>query len=154
MVISSNKKLVQLFIEQAWNHGRFNLLENIVQKDFLYTNNYAEQAMTYVGFCHYVAAIRQAIPDLQVEIEDIIAEDDRLVSRTIFHGTPVKSLFGIEPNGKILSLAGYSFWQVERHKIKSLNTIADLSAYPLAARVNATSVVGVVNMDVDASAGF
>lgn len=146
MIISSNKKLVQLFIEQAWNHGRFNLLENIVQKDFLYTNNYAEQAMTYEGFCHYVAAIRQTIPDLEIEIEDIIEEGDRLVSRTIFHGTPVKALFGLEPDGKILSLAGYSFWQVERNKIKSLNTIADLSGHPAYRGLNTSaSVTGVAS---------
>lgn len=129
MDYSANKKLVKLFLDQAWNHGRFNLLEGLVQKDFIYTNNFSEQAMTFVGFCHYAGVIRQAIPDLQVEIEDIIEENNRLVTRTLFHGTATKTLFGIEPSGKIITLDGYSFWQIEHHKVKSLSTIADLADY-------------------------
>lgn len=127
MEFSANKKLVKLFMDQAWNHGRFNLLEGLVQKDFIYTNNFSEQAMTYVGFCHYVGVIRSAIPDLLVVIDEIIEENNRLVTRSTFNGTATKTLFGVPPNGKIIALESYSFWQIEHQKIKNLNTIADLA---------------------------
>lgn len=127
MEFSANKKLVKLFMDQAWNHGRFNLLEGLVQKDFLYTNNFAEQAMTFVGFSHYVGVIRSAIPDLQVVLDEIIEENNRLVTRATFNGTAVKTLFGVPPSGKILAIESYSFWCIEHHKVKTLDTIADLA---------------------------
>jgi predicted ester cyclase len=39
------------------------------------------------GFSRVVAAARTALPDLHVSIEDLIAEDDRVVARLRWHGT-------------------------------------------------------------------
>jgi predicted ester cyclase len=39
------------------------------------------------GFSRVVTAVRTAVPDLRVRIEDLIAEDDRVVARLRWHGT-------------------------------------------------------------------
>ncbi|TCJ89897.1 ester cyclase [Nocardia alba] len=46
--------------------------------------------------------LRSVYPDLAFEIEDIIAEDDKVVLRCVFTGTHLGDLFGIAPTGKLV----------------------------------------------------
>jgi steroid delta-isomerase-like uncharacterized protein len=54
-----------------------------------------------VQVMHYVfATLHRAYPDLQITIEDLIAEDDKVVSRNSVRGTHRGEYLGIPPTGR------------------------------------------------------
>lgn len=52
------------------------------------------------GFFQYGQLMRSAFPDGYHTFEDVIAEDDKVVTRGTFTGTHRGELFGIPPTGK------------------------------------------------------
>ncbi|MDQ3397300.1 MAG: ester cyclase [Deinococcota bacterium] len=53
------------------------------------------------GFKQFVAMLATAFPDLQVTLEDMIAEGDKVVARVTVSGTHKGTFMGsIIPNGK------------------------------------------------------
>jgi predicted SnoaL-like aldol condensation-catalyzing enzyme len=83
-----NKRKVQLFIQLVLNEGRLELIDELIAED-------------YVGYlpCLDIAVLGRAgvrrlvsdHPDLQIKVEDQVAEDDRVATRwqaTTEGGTP------------------------------------------------------------------
>lgn len=52
------------------------------------------------GVRAYFEMLHAAFPDLTVEIYDLIAEGDKVMTRKAFHGTHQGPLMGIPPTGK------------------------------------------------------
>ncbi|MAD45756.1 MAG: hypothetical protein CMI02_02645 [Oceanospirillaceae bacterium] len=124
---SFNKRLVEHFIQLSWNSGRFNLLRHIVCPDFVYHTSFLEGFKDLEGFIQYVTEIRGAIPDLEVSIEDIMAEGNRVISVSTFSGCFEKPLMGMEPNHRVISFGGISTWEIRRGKVLHQNTLVDIA---------------------------
>ena len=62
------------------------------------------------GAKEYVGGAYRRFPDLHVQIEDIIAEDDKVVVRNHWTGTDAG-------NGQRLQFRGIVIWRIENHKI-------------------------------------
>ncbi|HEY4903471.1 MAG TPA: ester cyclase [Candidatus Sulfotelmatobacter sp.] len=54
---------------------------------------------------HYTALLK-GFPDLRVEIDDIIAEGEKVAHRFVFYGTHRGDFLGIEPTTKRVTVAG------------------------------------------------
>jgi steroid delta-isomerase-like uncharacterized protein len=84
-----NKALVRRYFEEIWDKGNLELV------DELFTTNFVRHGPTGTegevrgleGFKGVVSMYRSAFPDLQVPIEDLIAEGDRVVTRWRARGT-------------------------------------------------------------------
>lgn len=57
----------------------------------------------------FAAAFFEAFPDIQVRADDVLAEDDRLVTRWTATGTHRGYLMGIPPTGKTVRITGIAF---------------------------------------------
>lgn len=55
---------------------------------------------------HAVASLRSALPDLQMTIEDLVAEGDRVVVRVICEATHSRPFLGIQPTGRRIRFDG------------------------------------------------
>lgn len=137
-----NKRLVEHFIQLSWNTGRYNLLQHLVTHDFVYHTSFAEGFKEFDGFCDYLKDIRHAIPDIDVSIEELMAEGDKVISVSTFSGSFEKPVFGMQPNGKIVSFTGISTWEVRRGKVKSQNTLVDIAELQRQLMVPAQRKVG------------
>ena len=81
-----NKLRVRLFIEAVVNEGRLELIDELIAADFVGHIPCAEPEVTGpAGVRQLVSSQRRAHPGLRVEIEDQIAEEDRVVTR--WHAT-------------------------------------------------------------------
>jgi predicted ester cyclase len=58
------------------------------------------------GYKQYVAMILDGFPDMQMQLEDIIAEGDKVVHRYSGQGTHTGSFIGLPPTGKIVHFEG------------------------------------------------
>ena len=124
---SDNKSLVAKHIDLSWNKGKYNLLQHIVAKGFRYQTTFKDGFRDFEGYVEYVESIRRAVPDLEVTIEEIMAEDDKVITFSTFCGSFNKPLFGMPANGKIIAFSAASVWIIYRGKIMEQTTMVDLA---------------------------
>ena len=61
----------------------------------------------------YIAAFLSASPDLRVDIEDLLVEDNKTVLRWSARGTHTGELMGIPPTGKAITVTGIAIDRFE-----------------------------------------
>jgi len=66
-----------------------------------------------------------AWPDMHVEIEDLIAEGDRVAARVTVSATPQKEAFGVPPTGKSFKVGGMYLVRIAGGKIAEHWSIED-----------------------------
>jgi steroid delta-isomerase-like uncharacterized protein len=71
-------------------------------------------------FKEAVAMIHSAFPDFEAPIEDIIAEGDRVVTRTREMGTHEGEFAGVAPTGKSVEIQGINIYRIEDGRIAEM----------------------------------
>jgi steroid delta-isomerase-like uncharacterized protein len=94
-----NKAFVRRLIEEVIGRGNFALVEELVAADYV-GHSSSPEINTREGHKQFLVALRQAFPDLQIKIEDQIAERDKVVTRWTARGTHQGEFAGIPPTGK------------------------------------------------------
>lgn len=69
------------------------------------------------GLRQFVAMFLNAFPDMQIAVEDEIAEGDKVVTRWRARGTHRGELMGIPPTGNKVSITGITIHRIENGKI-------------------------------------
>jgi steroid delta-isomerase-like uncharacterized protein len=102
-----NKFVIRRSFEELWNKGNLSL------GDELFTPNYEHHDPSSPDFGRgpesekkRAALYRTAFPDLQLTIEDIIAEGQTVMARWSCRGTHKGELSGIAPTGKQVTISG------------------------------------------------
>ena len=73
--------------------------------------------MTEAGGKKTIAMYREAFPDTSFEIEDQLAEGDKVVTRWTATGTMEGELMGMQPTGKNATITGITIDRIEKGKI-------------------------------------
>ena len=124
---AENKALIEKHIDLSWNKGKYGLLQQIVAKGFRYQTTFKDGFRDFDGFVEYVESIRHAVPDLEVSVEEIMSEDNKVITFSTFCGSFNKPLFGIPSNGKIIAFSAASVWIIYRGKVIEQTTMVDLA---------------------------
>jgi steroid delta-isomerase-like uncharacterized protein len=74
------------FIELAWNQGRIDEARDLLAEDFV-NHTPVNPNETCEEFLDRIAAFRRAFPDLQMTVEDMLRDGDRVVTRWSASGT-------------------------------------------------------------------
>jgi steroid delta-isomerase-like uncharacterized protein len=106
MSTEQNKTLVRHFIEEFLNQGNVDLAKEIVAPDFI-ENEQLPPGMPQgrEGVEMITTMLHTGLPDFSATIEDIIAEDDRVMVRMTWSGTQTGEFMGLPPSGKAMSVA-------------------------------------------------
>jgi len=91
-----NKTLMRRAVEEVWNQGNVDILEELVASDFII---HAPQAEIHgrEGAKQYLAMLRGGFPDIHFTIEDQFADGDRVMTRWKARGTHKGAFQGIPP---------------------------------------------------------
>ena len=122
-----NKKLVEQFIHHAWGKGRYHVIRQMIARDFLY---HACQSMSTNGIevlIDEIDSLRKALGDFDLVVEDILGEDDRVISVMTLCGSFNKPVFGIAPNFKAIGITCAITWQLQRGRIRHMNVMIDMA---------------------------
>lgn len=101
MSAENNRALAQRFYDEVVNEGNLDLIDELVAEDFVDHEgfpgipNTGPEAVRAV-FSMFLAAF----PDLQMTVDDMIAEGDKIVARVTMSGTHRGDLMGIPPTNK------------------------------------------------------
>jgi steroid delta-isomerase-like uncharacterized protein len=100
-----NKAIVRRFNKEVIEEGNVAAFHEFVSPDVINRTAPPGLPNTGEGMLHMIMnGLRPAFPDLVVEIQEMIAERDLVVTRKTFHGTHREAFMGIPPSNKKVSL--------------------------------------------------
>ncbi len=84
IALEGNRELARRFYDEIWNEGNMDTADEIIASDFIdgFTGNDGVDSLKEI-----VTILRAAYPDLNIEYEDMVAEDDVVVVRVKATGT-------------------------------------------------------------------
>jgi steroid delta-isomerase-like uncharacterized protein len=113
---ADTKAIVRRFYQEIVNGGNMALVEELIAPGFVEHNNPAGSGLE--GFKQFVAGLSSAFPDLQITIEDLFAEGDKVAARVTVQATHQGTFMGsINPTGKKVSFSGIDIFQIIDGKI-------------------------------------
>ena len=133
------KAIARRYIE-LFNQGDFERLNEVVAADLVDHYPSPGQVPGREGLKQILAGFRSSFPDVQVTIEDIVAEGDTVVLRCVGRGTHKGEFMGMAPTGKQWTVPVIAIYRVVGGKITDRWNLADwlgmlqqLGALPAAA---------------------
>ena len=111
-----NKALVRRWFEEVWNKGRAEAIDEMMANDGL-AHGLGDASLGKAEFKQFHAAYRQGFPNINVHIEDVVAEGDKVAYRWTASGRHVGHLMGIAPTGKSAQFIGMGIIRVRDGKI-------------------------------------
>lgn len=117
MSTQANKDLIYQFVE-AFNRKDADAAAALVSEDWTnYDANLPPLPQGPEGARQLITVFAQGIPDLQLIVEAMIAEEDLVASRWTCHGTHTGEFLGIPPTGKAATVTATAFFRVVNGKI-------------------------------------
>ncbi|MBH3353048.1 ester cyclase [Pseudomonas stutzeri] len=130
MSLDDRKKLVRQHIDLTWNRGHLALAEHLHSKDFLYKSSFIGRPLGSAEFLDMVRQIRQAMPELEVVVEECLAEGNRVVTWSTLIGTIAQPAFGYPPSDKVLSISAMAFWTITpTRQVQEICTMFDMESF-------------------------
>ena len=118
MSAEENKALVRRVFEQMFNEGNLDVADELLAPGYVdHDPSLPQDVHGPEGFKEYVGMYRAAFPDLHVQIQDQLAEGDRVATRWTGTGTHNGELAGITPTGKQVTLPGMEIVRIANGKL-------------------------------------
>jgi steroid delta-isomerase-like uncharacterized protein len=116
--LEANKQIARRWSEELWSQGRLEVADEIVAPDYVrHDPGDPIPAPGPAGVKRLVQTIRGYTPDLQITINDLIAEGDRVVTRYTTRGTDTGGFMGRPPTGRVTQITGMQFFRLRDGKI-------------------------------------
>jgi steroid delta-isomerase-like uncharacterized protein len=112
MVTDQNKAVYRRFIEEVFNEGRLDVLDEVLSPSYVYRDAPPGTPPGPEGIMQVVSMFRAAFPDLKITIDDQVAEGDKVCSRTTMRGTHRGVIFGIPATGKAVTMTGLTMVRI------------------------------------------
>jgi steroid delta-isomerase-like uncharacterized protein len=105
-----NRARALRWMQQIWNERRESTIDELMHPDAV---GHMEGGDVYGpdGFKAGRASLLDALPDLTIEVEDSVAENDAVVLRWRVTGTHKGSGLGLPPTGKAVNFRGISWFR-------------------------------------------
>ena len=101
-----NKALTRRFYEEIFNKGNLDAIDQLCSPDFVIHTPPPGMDPSSEGLKQMLDIFRQAFSDMNVTVDEMVAEGDTVVSRTSMRGTHTGDMMGIAPTGKQFSIRG------------------------------------------------
>ena len=113
----SNKILARRIVEEMWNTQNLQVVDEVYAPEFGGGHAAAKQ---------FVSANLAAFPDLEISIQDQIAENDLVVTRYMMRATHQGEFANIPPTGKSFMITGIEMHRFADGKLVELWNSVDL----------------------------
>jgi predicted ester cyclase len=124
-IAAANKALVRRFYKDVYVDWNFAVTDEVVSPRFT-SHDWPDGATGPLAFRDYYAAIRSAVPDARYEVDDLIAEGDRVVVRWRLLGTHLGDFGGLAPTGRAIVLKGIAIYRIDAGKLMERWVVSDL----------------------------
>lgn len=123
---AANKELVRRFYKDVYVDWNMDAADKVVSPQF-YSHDWPQGGPTGPkAFRDYYSSLRATAPDARYEVDDLIAEGDKVVVRWRLLGTHQGEFRGIAPTGRSIVLKGIAIYRVEAGKLVERWVVSDL----------------------------
>ena len=122
------KAVTRRFYADVVNQGNFDLIDEIAAENFVDHEEFPGFGNDREGAKQFFAMIRTAFPDLNMAIEDMVAEGDRVVVRVTMSGTHQGEFMGIPATGKRISVPTIDIMRFDGEKVAEHWGVTDTMA--------------------------
>jgi len=112
----ANKALMRRLFEEGFHSGKLAVVDEIFHPNFV-DRSTPEQPPGTEGVKDYISMVRTGFPDISITIEDLVAEEERVVVRTTWRGTHLGEYEGIAPTGKQVTRSMIQIFHVKDGKL-------------------------------------
>ena len=113
-----NKQLVRRYYEEFYDRRNFGVIDELVSADYVHhIPDVLNKVMVYQDFRKRELQISGAFPDLPRTIEDMIAEGDKVVTRSVMKGTHSGNLPNIPATDKKIDVDSVVINRIKDGKI-------------------------------------
>ena len=116
MSAEENKAIARRGYE-AINRNNLDALDEVVASDITDRDPAPGQAPGLEGVKQWFSSMHTAFPDFRMDVEDMIAEGDKVVARVRMSGTHQGEFMGIDPTGNRVEISGIDILRVADGKI-------------------------------------
>jgi steroid delta-isomerase-like uncharacterized protein len=117
MSVESNKALVREHYERLTNRKDLTAADEQLAPDFVDHDALPGLPGGPEGVKAWMRLLHGAFPDLSVEIEDLVAEGDRVAVRATWRGTHQGPFMGQAATGRSVQFGGMVFWRIAEGRI-------------------------------------
>jgi steroid delta-isomerase-like uncharacterized protein len=117
-MLADMKVLVRRLFEEVWNQGNLAAIDELFAPSYIRYDPAAPEAKGLAGFKQLVVMLRTAFPDLHFTLEEVIAEDDKVMTRALLRGTHRGEYLGIAPTGKPVAVMGMVVLRIAQGKFQ------------------------------------
>jgi steroid delta-isomerase-like uncharacterized protein len=115
MSTATNKAIVRRYLEQVLNEHRHELAEEFLVENIELHGSGLAPGLEVVK--QWLTMFATAFPDGHMTIEDVVAEEDKVVARTTFEGTHQAEIQGIPATGTAVSVPSINIFRLDNGKI-------------------------------------
>lgn len=118
---AANKELIRRYTDEVFTKQNYAVIDEVLADDIVDPNPALPMEVTSPAeFKEAVQLIHSAFPDFESPIEDIVAEGNRVVTRTLESGTHRGPFAGIEPTGTAVEIQGINVYRIEESQIEEM----------------------------------
>jgi steroid delta-isomerase-like uncharacterized protein len=113
---AENKALVRRWFEEVWNKGDVAAIDELFAANGI-SHGLGMDQRGPAGFKPFHAAYRDAFPDVRLELEDVIAEEDMVACRWTATATHRGKGLGFPATNRQVRFSGMAFIRVQDGKL-------------------------------------
>jgi len=116
--VEEQNKALESRMWEAWGKGDFEAFKETVAPEYLwYLPSRSTKPMSREETIEFAKMMHNAFPDVTFSIEELIAVEDRVISRFIMRGTHEGEFQGIPATGNKIEVSGILMSRIENGKI-------------------------------------
>lgn len=122
---SRNEAVVRRFYDELWNKWHLDLAAEILSETLSFRGSLRTVCHGREAFKAYAASVRIAFPNWRNRIDEILAVDDRVVTRMTWTGTHSGPLGDLKPTGAQIEYPGAAFFRLANGLIEEAWIVGD-----------------------------
>jgi steroid delta-isomerase-like uncharacterized protein len=119
-ILEENKALIRRWFEEVWNRGRADAIAEMFAEDGIahgLSDDVGAPLKGPGGFLPFHGQFREAFPDIEVTVEDQIAEGDRVATRCRVQGKHTGNSLGFAATHSPVDFTGVTITRIRDGKI-------------------------------------
>jgi steroid delta-isomerase-like uncharacterized protein len=122
--LSDNREIITRF-EHAFRAGDQATIHELCDPGLVDHNPAPDHGPTLDGFKRKVTGFKAIFPDLQEDLQDIIASGDTVATRWVVTGSQQQEFMGIPATGATIRVEGMNFYRLENGRVTDIWTQFD-----------------------------
>lgn len=125
MGLEANKEQVRQLWAAMWQTARHPLLKSLLADTVSFRGSLGIVTEGVDGVLAYVGQVRTAFPDFSCDVEELVAEENRVVARLRFTGTHRGEIFGVPATGRKVEYPGIAIMDFAVGRINRVWVVGD-----------------------------